>query len=147
MTSKTITPKLGLGKKKEGEIYRLQLFMTESNLQPSDIAKKTSVSERTITHSLYEQKPLGTKLLRELHLNYGVSIDWLISGVGQMYIENYSIQEPSQMYGSDNDRAARVLAFLDDWMTYAPNDEQAWLETQLKFNLDAYRRYLENQNE
>lgn len=154
MTSKTLAPKLGLGKKKSGEIYRLQKFMEQKALHPSDISKETGISERTITHSLYEEKPLGAKLLRELHDKYGVSIDWLVSGFGTMLIDSGKKvgENASPVYNADSlihrtERDQRIMAFISDWLTYADDDEKAWLEMELKFNLEAYRRFLDDSHD
>lgn len=144
MTIETITPKKWIGKKKHGEIFRLQLFMAEMNLKPIDIQNDTGVTVRTITNSIYEEKPIGSKFMRELHARYGVSIDWLISGIGHMMVSHNSVAEDKQHYATGNDRAARIIAFIKDWSTYASEDEQAWLETELKFNLSQYRQYLKD---
>ena len=142
--TKTIPPKNRGSNKKIGEILRLQKIMDVFNLQPVDIANKTGVSERTILNSIYENVPVGGKLLRGLHLELGVSMDWLVSGTGHMTSANSQIAETEPEYSSSNPRTARVIAFIQDWMTYANEDEQAWLETELKFNLKQYKNYLEN---
>lgn len=144
--SKTITPKNRLSKKKIGEISRLQLVMDHLDLQAADISKETGVSERTINNSIYENSPIGGKLLRGMHLNLGVSIDWLLSGNGQMMIKANEAAEPVSKYSSSNPRATRIMTFIQDWMAYANEDEQAWLETELKFNLKQYRKFLEDNN-
>ena len=63
MTSETIPPQKWIGKKKHGEVFRLQLFMAEKNLKPIDIQNDTGVTVRTITNSIYEEKPIGSKFL------------------------------------------------------------------------------------
>lgn len=154
MTKETITPNSWTGKKKEGEIFRLQLFMSEKNLKPEDIQHDTGVSKRTILNSIYEGSPLGMKLLREIHAYYGVSIDWLLSGVGSMLIEkNSGINEgaaPEYQHSTSAERSSRehrLQTFINEWLTYADEDEKTWLEMELKFNLVAYRRYLDTSND
>jgi len=145
--TKTITPKNRGSNKKIGEIERLIKVMDTLDLQPIDIAKKTSVSERTILNSIYENAPLGGKLLRGLHLEIGVSIDWVLSGTGNMMLMNNEIAENQAVYSYENPRTSRIVSFIQDWMTYANEDEQAWLETELKFNINQYRKFLENKND
>lgn len=135
MTVETITPKNGLGKQKEGEIFRLQVFMTFKNLKPEDIQRDTGISARTVTHSLYEEKPIGAKLLRELHSFYGVSIDWLISGIGQMLITNNKVGEDINEYKAGADRVNGLARDIDLWMSVASEDEKIWLETDIKITL------------
>jgi len=154
MTSETITPNKWIGKKKDGEVFRLQLFMAEKGLKPEDIQNDTGVTVRTITNSIYEQKPLGSKLLRELHAEYGVSIDWLVSGFGTMLLHNGKKvgENASPAYNADSlihrtERDQRIMAFISDWLTYADDDEKAWLEMELKFNLEAYRRFLDDSHD
>lgn len=157
MTNETIQPKKWIGKKKHGEVFRLQLFMAEQNLKPIDIQNDTGVTVRTITNSIYEEKPIGAKFLREIHAKYGVSIDWIISGVGSMLINHdVSVKEspasdylvtdlnatPSAVNRTARDK--RLLGFISEWLTYASDDEKAWLEMELKFNLLQYNRYLED---
>jgi len=145
--SETITPKKGLGKQKVGEIYRLQLLMSELDLKPENIQSDTGVAARTITHSLYEGKPLGNKLLRALHEKYGVSVDWLLFGVGTMFVQKTGeIYDPAAGSGGliQDFKMKRVITFLHEWATYADEDEKTWLEMQIKMNLPAYKQYLEN---
>lgn len=146
MTNENLTPKNWIGKKKEGEIYRFQLVMAELNLKPEDIQRDTGVTVRTITNSIYEEKPLGSKLLREIHAKYGVSIDWLISGKGKMLGasgEHVSyVSEKTAEYDSENPRLNRVVGFVSEFMANAEEDEKAWLETQMKFTISQYQQYL-----
>lgn len=148
MAIENLTPKNWIGKKKEGEIYRFQLMMVELNLKPEDIHRDTGVTVRTITNSIYEEKPLGAKLLREVHSKYGVSLDWLISGKGKMLsssVPNTSyVSENAAKYSSENCRLENVIGLVSEFMSHAGEDEKAWLEMQMKFNISLYRQYLKN---
>lgn len=138
MTNENLTPKNRLNKKKEGEIARLLCFMDACNLRPEDLQRDTGVTVRTITNSIYEDKPLGAKLLRGLHLKYGVSIDWLISGSGKMFVHD------DHHEGGDRDevRLKRMLAMVSEFMDRTPEIDHAWLETQVKLNIAQHRAYL-----
>jgi len=143
MTNENLAPKKWIGKKKEGEIYRFQLFIAERNLKPEDIQRDTGVTVRTITNSIYEGKPLGSKLLRELHAKYGVSIDWLLSGNGQMFVsQSKFISEPIREYDSSDPRLNSVIGLVHEFMANAEDNEKAWLETQMKFNIAQFKQYL-----
>jgi len=157
MTSETIPPNKWTGKKKHGEVFRLQRFMSEKKLKPIDIQNDTGVSVRTVTNSIYEENPLGSKFLRELHAKYGVSIDWIVSGVGSMLLHDEPFineDSPADYLGIKTNAGAssinrtardqRLLGFISEWLTYAGDDEKAWLEMELKFNLVQYQRYLED---
>ncbi|WP_289284105.1 MULTISPECIES: helix-turn-helix transcriptional regulator [unclassified Methylophaga] len=137
MTEKTVTPEKGLGNKKSGEILRLQLVMTKLNLKPIDLAEKTGVSERTIKHSLYDEIPIGAKLLREMNLKLGVSIDWLINGIGSMFCDTSAIgvSEIPAVYNSNDPRMNRIMDAIDNWMAQASEDEKTWLELDIRQRL------------
>ncbi|MCX4187193.1 helix-turn-helix domain-containing protein [Methylophaga sp. OBS4] len=136
MTEKTLQPRKWIGKKKDGEILRFQEFMTVKNLNPEDIQRDTGVSVRTITNSIYENNPLGAKLLRQVHAKYGVSIDWILSGAGSMFVGDApTVREPSSQYNVDNDRLLRIMGALDEWIKHASEDEKVWLEVDIKQRL------------
>jgi transcriptional regulator with XRE-family HTH domain len=129
----TLTPKKGCSKEKIGEILRFQAFMRLKGLQEADISEKTGVSKRTIKNYIYDDEPMGGKLLRALHSNYSVSIDWLLTGQGKMFLEEHSkVTEERSGYSSDSNRVVRVIGMIKEWMSCATEDEQAWFETELK---------------
>jgi|TARA_R110001583_G_scaffold170626_1_gene324038 hypothetical protein len=146
MTNENLTPKKWIGKKKEGEIYRFQLFLVEKNINPEQIQIDTGVTVRTMTNSIYEGKPLGAKLLRELNAKYGVSIDWLVSGKGQMFVDapvsHLEISVPDSDYTNDDPRFNRIVGLVQEFMANADEDEKAWLETQMKFNIAQFKQFL-----
>ena len=141
-TIKTISPKNGGGKNKIGEILRLLLAMETLNIQPIDIANKSGLSERTIKNGIYDNKPLSGKLLRAINTHYQVSMDWLASGKGAMFCNTgaYVAEETAQY--TSNPRTQRIIDLINEFMSVADADQQAWLETQIKFNLHTYKEYL-----
>jgi len=143
----TLTPKKRSSKKKTPEIARLLSLFDALELKPIDIAKDTGVSERTIMNFIWNNSPIGGQLLRNLHLKYGVSIDWLVSGRGAMFVEWDHTSEPGQSYEASNPRSLRIVSFIDEFMQSASLDEQAWLEVQLKFAVPPYRDFLGDQDE
>lgn len=129
MTNETLSPNSRGSKKKLGEIQRLIEFMEHENLKAIDIAKKCGISDRTITNAIYENKELGSVLLRKLHLNYGVSLDWIISGKGGMYLID-AVAEASEKYSVTHD-LSDLIHKLDDWMQYASPEEAIWLKIEI----------------
>ncbi len=138
-----ITRKTRGSRDKTPEITRLLLFMNTLGLKAADIASKTGVSERTITNFIWGNSPIGAQLLRELHANYGVSIDWLLSGAGAMLLNRTA--EPAGVYevtpGSDL-RVRRMCALIQELMDEATPDEQAGLETHFKLMMSQYQQML-----
>jgi len=142
-----LTLKVSRKNKKSPEISRLMFFMKSTNVKSIDIEDKTEVSKRTVDNFIHSDLPIGAHLLRELHAKYGVSIDWLVSGIGEMLIPGHETSEPSANYQVINQRTIRLHNFIDGFMKSSNEDEQAWLEVQLKFNIPPYRDFLESDDE
>lgn len=134
--------------KKTPEIERLLLVMRSLGIKTIDIANKTDIAERTITNFIWNNKPIGAHLLRALHANFGVSVDWLLSGQGAML--HNSAGETVAVYtvtDQQNQRTARMLAFITQFMQSASDDEQAWLEMQVKLHVPQYAQFLDARHE
>lgn len=138
---KTITRKKEISTKKSPEIARLIRLIDEMGIDYSDVARDTEVAERTITNFIWSDKPIGGQLLRALHAKYGASIDWLLSGNGPMFINK--THEPQTSYQSADARAQRMNSFINKFIESATEDEQAWLEMQLKFSVPQYQEFIE----
>lgn len=67
------------------------------------VAASVDTAERTINNHIWNNIPLGGQLLRELHHEYGISIDWLVSGKGNMYSEDTYIKASNGECAGDND--------------------------------------------
>lgn len=139
----TITPKKRSYKKKIGEVQRLIEFMDSKDWEPIDLSRETGVSERTIKNCIWNNTEVGGQLLRALHLKLGVSIDWLLSGDGNM---TTGISETKAAYTADS-RAERMIKFIKKWMSEASSDEQAWLEIQFTFSCPPYRDFIGKRDE
>lgn len=83
----TISPKKNDVKQKRGEVIRLIELMKSLKMQASDLSIVTKVSKRTIENTIWNDEEIGGRLLRSLHQNLGVSLDWLLVGVGSMFVK------------------------------------------------------------
>jgi len=137
----TITPKKEGDKKKRGEVLRLIQLMEYRNMEAVDLAKVTDVSERTIKNCIWDNSEIGGRLLRGLHLKMGVSVDWILSGEGDMFA---GIKEPSASY--EDSRSSRMVKFIKKWMSEQSDDEKAWLEVQFSFAVPPYKDFLLERN-
>jgi transcriptional regulator with XRE-family HTH domain len=143
----TITRKIRRSRNKTPEITRLLLVMDALGLKAADIASKTKISERTITNFIWSDTPIGAQLLRELHAQFGISIDWLLSGSGSMLLGQTG--EPPGVYDvtpDSNLRVQRMCALIQELMSSASPEEQAWLETHFKFSMRQYQQMLSTTN-
>lgn len=99
---------------KSPEIVRFIEFLNSRNLKPSDIAASMDTAERTITKYIWENTPLGGQLLRELLTVYGVSIDWILTGNGCMYIKDKGAMEGGAAgYEDEEDRRQPLLKHFE----------------------------------
>lgn len=130
-------------KKKSLEITRLLLLLKTLDLKPIDIANENDIGERTITNFIWNDIPIGGQLLRILHSKYGVSIDWILSGTGSMFLNSHAIQDPGENYSEIDSRMWRLQRFIAEFMNSANKDEQAWMEMQIKFSIPQYAQFLE----
>jgi plasmid maintenance system antidote protein VapI len=143
-----ITRKTRGSRNKTPEITRLLLFMDTLGLKAADIASKTDVSERTITNFIWGNTPIGAQLLRSLHANYGVSVDWLLSGAGAMLLNRTS--EPVGVYEvtpSSDLRIRRMCELIQELMNSVSPEEQAGLETHFKLTMNHYQQMLSTKEE
>lgn len=76
------------------ELDRLQSVLQHLNLTVTDIAETTGVAERTILNYRWNNSPIGGVLLRQLHECFGVSVDWLLSGTGDMFADGPLMDKP-----------------------------------------------------
>jgi transcriptional regulator with XRE-family HTH domain len=75
-------------KVKSPEIVRLKAVMAALGIDEAALSAATGVSERTITNYTWSNKPIGNELLRALLNKYRVSLDWLLAGVGSMFLQD-----------------------------------------------------------
>lgn len=73
---------------KSAEVARLLAFKKQNNIKWEELSEKIGVPKRTITNYVYETGQLSGAVLRGMLVEYGVSTDWLLTGVGSMNISD-----------------------------------------------------------
>lgn len=70
----------------------------------------------------------------------GVSLDWLLLGLGEMYpgAAAYQVHEDAPT----DPRMQRVMGFLANWNATRTDDDKAWLEMQLARNIPEYAEWV-----
>lgn len=139
---KTLTPKNECIKQKSGEITRFLQCMEELGLRVADVAEMSGVAERTIKNTIWNDTPLNGDVLRNLHLKKGVSLNWLVSGVGPMLINTAADRAVDQASGPA--RAACLLAFVEEWANTRTPDELVWLDIQIQRAVPEYAAFIGN---
>jgi len=106
---KTITRGKIKSTNKSPEITRFIDFLNSRNMKASDLAATIDTAERTITNHLWNDTPIGGQLLRELLLVHGVSMDWLVSGEGAMYVKDLCVKEGADRYDDEEEDGHQPL--------------------------------------
>jgi transcriptional regulator with XRE-family HTH domain len=75
-------------KQKSAEIQRFLQLLDALNETPATLEEKTGISARTINNYIWGDTPLGGSLLRALANVFSVSVDWLMTGCGEMFTES-----------------------------------------------------------
>ena len=148
--------------KKIGEIERLLFLIEQENISYEELAELSETSVRTVTNTIYDNKPIGMKLLRGLQKKKGVSLDWLLEGIGEMYVVHHShYRQEVVNHGKESNvvttgvnngnivaqagkssalggRDVRICQFVRWWMDAHEPDDQAWFEKQLERAVPEY---------
>ena len=103
-------------KTKSPEIERFKSVLAELGETPGSIEEKTGVSARTINNYIWGDTALGGPLLRVLSEQFGVSVDWLLSGRGSMFMQADARQNPPRF----------LVRFQDDFQEDSFQDH-LWL--------------------
>lgn len=77
-------------KQKSPETLRLKECFNALALSLDEIENITGVPKRTITNYLWNDQHIGGTLLRQLQRRFNVSVDWLLSGEGSMFLKDDS---------------------------------------------------------
>ncbi|MEQ1636739.1 MAG: helix-turn-helix transcriptional regulator [Methylococcales bacterium] len=112
---------------KSQEVARFMEIKKEFKLTWDQFSAEIGVPKRTIQNYVWETGVLGGTVLRKTHDRFGVSLDWLLTGSGNMYAadtatpsgdvrlapnntpEAAQIREPANPYGQDDDDPAGPL--------------------------------------
>lgn len=106
----------------------------------------------------------GWEFIKALH-DFGINIDWVMDGNGEMYRANRSDQLVRMTYQGNGvavhnnhgmigvgeasadtgGRGLRLCDFVKWWMENRTADDQAWLESQIKRAVPEYAEWLKGQ--
>lgn len=90
-------------KPKSPEIQRFISLLDALNETPGTLEEKTGISARTINNYIWCDNPIGGQLLRVLADQFAVSVDWFLTGQGEMFIDDKPV----------NQRKALLLPFFE----------------------------------
>ena len=78
-------------KHKSPEIERFKSVLADLGETPGSIEENTGVSARTINNYIWGDTALGGPLLRVLSEQFGVSIDWILTGNGSLFANSENV--------------------------------------------------------
>ncbi len=118
--------------KKTPEIERFKKFKLKMKLSYAEIAANADIAERTVAKYVHDDAPLSGQLLRSLATIYGVSIDWILTGKGAMFVNEIS-ETPTEYTvkkGVINDhKHVDLTNFQDFWWLAAKSTEQSLIQS------------------
>ena len=99
---------------KSAEVARLIEVKKKIKTTWDAISEKIDVPKRTITNYVYESGQLSGAVLRGMLVEYGVSTDWLLMGVGSMYIADTNKANANSK--NDEDYANKTAESRSDYL-------------------------------
>lgn len=76
----------------------------------------------------------------DVAIRKGVSLDWLVLGLGAGGAGTPGVAEPAVSY--DDPRASRMIGFIQHWLATRDSDDMAWLERTLARTVPEYAEWL-----
>ena len=128
---------------------RIKSFRESLKVSASDLAMDLGEkADRYRNQESGKQRVTG-ELLKLLVLRKSANAHWLLTGEGQMFAgQGGSLSEeiPNQAYTQseliNNQRKARIESFIEHWFETMPDDDQAWLEGQMKRCITEYNDFI-----
>jgi len=118
-------------------IARLQQVLDAPN--DALLGKALGVGTSTVSNWRQRNSPPYAQCV-EVAMSHGVSLDWLIFGIGGRVPAL-----PGEAVAVSDDRLDRMARFLHHWNATRGADERAWLEQQLLRNVPEYREWTSEQ--
>lgn len=124
--------------------------MRQLHAVKSDTALATALDLAPSAPSNWRQRnrpPLA--LCVRMALTHGVSLDWLVLGVGDVRAKGAGqVRDASEaVYRSSSDVAARITRFVAQWDASRAPAELIWLEQHLRRTVPEYDKWLAGQGE
>jgi transcriptional regulator with XRE-family HTH domain len=118
---------------------RLKYLIKNKGLKITEFSKKTGINYRTLQGYISGEMKPGYDALTKIYEVFNISIDWLISGEGEIYRE----EQPKEKITTFKSKL--FLNWLDKWWENADEKHRNWLEIQLKRCFPEYTEWLSQQ--
>jgi hypothetical protein len=129
----------------EGIIERLRLAHSVKN--DSQLAQALGLAKSAASNWRF-RKAVPVDICFETACTKGISMDWLLFGVGTMQLGASGAEPahaaPDAVPPAWSPAVERIARFAQWWYVNRSPDEMAWLETQLRRAVPEYREWLEN---
>lgn len=126
---------------------RIKEVRTAESLTQWDFSLKISEKESRLKAVEYGKQRVPAEMLKTIVEIFHVDGNWLLTGEGQMYRSDHQKNDQATRHQPqttliENQRKARMTAFLDHWFESESPDEHAWLEGQLKRCIPEYSDFI-----
>lgn len=88
---------------------RLQELAKELNITQTELANSIGITSQYISKLAMGKNQLSMKIAAKVELKYGISVNWLLYGEGEKYIENALIK-----LGGKDELICRILFMTDE---------------------------------
>jgi len=111
----------------EGVGRRLKRFRKSKNLTQKSVASSIGTSSGHISDLESGKKLPGSETLYSLMRNFGLNINWLLSGEGEMFLA----EGAKASFDEDRTRQA-VREMIDTFWAQASDEKKAWFKVELE---------------
>ena len=116
---------------------RLRKAIKDTNMKITDFSRYSGIPYTTIQEYIYDNRMPGGESLLKICTNLSVSMDWLMTGEGEMYKEKPIQKEKTTQFKSE-----LFLNWLNEWWEQTDEKHRNWLEVQIKRCFPEYAEWL-----
>jgi len=116
---------------------RLRKAIKDANMKMTDFSKYSGIPYTTIQEYIYDKRAPGGESLLKICAKLNISMDWLMTGQGEMYRTKLGPYVPS----------VPVLEWFNKWWENADEKHQHWLEVQMGKCFPEYTQWLKERSQ
>ena len=116
---------------------RLRKAIKDANMKMTDFSKYSDIPYRTIQEYIYDNRMPGGESLLKICTNLSISMDWLMTGEGEIYKEKPIQKEKPTQFESE-----LFLNWLNEWWEKTDEKHRNWFSVQIKRCFPEYAEWL-----
>ncbi|MEK8017060.1 MAG: helix-turn-helix transcriptional regulator [Candidatus Parabeggiatoa sp.] len=115
---------------------RLKKVIVNKNKTLKDFSKEANIPYITLQKYIAGERKPGADALTKIHIQLGISINWLLTGKGEMY-EKKGTEKVETLVGT--------IEWLKEWWDGADEKHRHWLEVQMKRCFPEYAKWADKE--